>query len=172
MTFKDRQLNSMTFQAWKIKFLNSMTFKVFYDLYEPCLMNIWAFNTVTFTWYQTNFRPTENFDRNLLHKELFNIFAPYFWLLSVALSSAHAQCATRTNPKWCLFCWVTTNPCNLIVAHTAPVRFSTVPAKNFDLDFGEQNFWTAWRLNFPTESLVPRERNTGPKFVWYRINVA
>ena len=78
MTFKDRQLNSMTFQAWKIKFLNSMTFKVFYDLYEPCLMNIWAFNTVTFTWYQTNFRPTENFDRNLLHKELFNIFAPYF----------------------------------------------------------------------------------------------
>ena len=29
MTFKDRQLNSMTFQAWKMKFLNSMTLKVF-----------------------------------------------------------------------------------------------------------------------------------------------
>ena len=29
MTFKDRQLNSMTFQAWKMKFLNSMTFQVF-----------------------------------------------------------------------------------------------------------------------------------------------
>ena len=25
----------MTFQAWKIKFLNSMTFQVFHDLYEP-----------------------------------------------------------------------------------------------------------------------------------------
>ena len=36
MTFKDQQLNSMTFQAWKIKFLNSMTFQVFHDLYEPC----------------------------------------------------------------------------------------------------------------------------------------
>ena len=28
MTFKDRQLNSLTFQALKIKFLNSMTFQV------------------------------------------------------------------------------------------------------------------------------------------------
>ena len=35
MTFKDRQLNSMTFQAWKMKFLNSVTFQVFHDLYEP-----------------------------------------------------------------------------------------------------------------------------------------
>ena len=34
MTFKDRQLKSMTFQAWKMKFLNSMTFQVFHDLYE------------------------------------------------------------------------------------------------------------------------------------------
>ena len=25
----------MTFQAWKIKLLNSMTFQVFHDLYEP-----------------------------------------------------------------------------------------------------------------------------------------
>ena len=36
MTFKDRQLNSITFQALKMKFLNSMTFQVFHDLYEPC----------------------------------------------------------------------------------------------------------------------------------------
>ena len=36
MTFQDWQLNSMTFQAWKMKFLNSMTFQVFHDLYEPC----------------------------------------------------------------------------------------------------------------------------------------
>ena len=36
MNFHDRQLNSMTFQAWKIKFLNVMTFQVFHDLYEPC----------------------------------------------------------------------------------------------------------------------------------------
>ena len=36
MTFKDRQLNSMTFQAWKMKSLNSMTFQVFCDLYESC----------------------------------------------------------------------------------------------------------------------------------------
>ena len=26
----------MTFQAWKMKFLNSMTFSVSHDLYEPC----------------------------------------------------------------------------------------------------------------------------------------
>ena len=26
----------MTFQAWKMKCLNSMTFQPFYDLYEPC----------------------------------------------------------------------------------------------------------------------------------------
>ena len=36
MTFKERQLNSMTFQALKMKFLNSKTFQVFHDLYEPC----------------------------------------------------------------------------------------------------------------------------------------
>ena len=36
MTFQDQQLISMTFQAWKIKFLNSMTFQAFHDLYEPC----------------------------------------------------------------------------------------------------------------------------------------
>ena len=26
----------MTFQAWKMKFLNFTTFQVFHDLYEPC----------------------------------------------------------------------------------------------------------------------------------------
>ena len=26
----------MTFQVWKMKFSNSMTFQVFHDLYEPC----------------------------------------------------------------------------------------------------------------------------------------
>ena len=36
MAFKDRKLNFMTFQALKMKFLNSMTFHVFYDLYQPC----------------------------------------------------------------------------------------------------------------------------------------
>ena len=36
MTFQDQQLNSLTFQAWKMKCLNSMTFQVFPDLYEPC----------------------------------------------------------------------------------------------------------------------------------------
>ena len=36
MICKDRKLNSMTFQALKIKFLNSKTFPVFHDLYEPC----------------------------------------------------------------------------------------------------------------------------------------
>ena len=40
MTFKDRQLNSMTFQAWKIKFLNSMTFQFFHDLYKPWMNNL------------------------------------------------------------------------------------------------------------------------------------
>ena len=33
--FQGPQLNSMTFQVWKMKFLNSMTFQVFHDLYEP-----------------------------------------------------------------------------------------------------------------------------------------
>ena len=36
MALKDRQLNSMAFQALKMKLLNSMTFQVFYDLCEPC----------------------------------------------------------------------------------------------------------------------------------------
>ena len=36
MTFKDCQLNSVAFQAWKMKFLNSMIFQVFHDQYEPC----------------------------------------------------------------------------------------------------------------------------------------
>ena len=35
MSFKDRQLNFMTFQARKMKFLNSMTFQIFHDPYEP-----------------------------------------------------------------------------------------------------------------------------------------
>ena len=26
----------MTFQAWKMKFLNSMTFSIFHDLHKPC----------------------------------------------------------------------------------------------------------------------------------------
>ena len=36
MTFKDRQLNFMTFKAWKIKFVNFISFQVFHDPYEPC----------------------------------------------------------------------------------------------------------------------------------------
>ena len=34
MTFKDRQLNPMPFQALKMKYFNSMTFQVFHDPYE------------------------------------------------------------------------------------------------------------------------------------------
>ena len=30
----------MTFQAWKMKFLNFTTFQVFHDLYEPCTQRI------------------------------------------------------------------------------------------------------------------------------------
>ena len=37
MTFQDRQLHPMTFQAWKMKFLTSKTFQVFHDQYEPWL---------------------------------------------------------------------------------------------------------------------------------------
>ena len=43
MTFKDRKLNSMTFQALKTKFLHSITFQVFHDLYEPCKKVITVF---------------------------------------------------------------------------------------------------------------------------------
>ena len=31
MTFHDPQLNSLTFQTWKLKYLNSMTLQVFHD---------------------------------------------------------------------------------------------------------------------------------------------
>ena len=34
----------MTFQAWKIKFLNSMIFQVFHDPYEPYLLHIVNWN--------------------------------------------------------------------------------------------------------------------------------
>ena len=34
MTFRDQKLNFMTFQAWKMKFLNYITFQVFHDPYE------------------------------------------------------------------------------------------------------------------------------------------
>ena len=37
LIFHDLQGPTMTFQAWKMKCLNSMTFQVFHDLYEPCL---------------------------------------------------------------------------------------------------------------------------------------
>ena len=43
MTFKDRKLNSMTFQALKTKFLHSITFQVFHDLCEPCKKVITVF---------------------------------------------------------------------------------------------------------------------------------
>ena len=43
MTFKDRKLNSMTFQALKTKFLHSITFPVFHDLCEPCKKVITVF---------------------------------------------------------------------------------------------------------------------------------
>ena len=35
MTFNDWQLNLVTFQAWRMKFLNSMIFQVFHDQYKP-----------------------------------------------------------------------------------------------------------------------------------------
>ena len=40
MIFKDRKLNSMTFQALKMKFLNSKTFQVFHDLDHPVLKTV------------------------------------------------------------------------------------------------------------------------------------
>ena len=44
MTFRDQKLNSMTFQALKMKFLNSKTFQVFQDLYKPCTNSEWDEN--------------------------------------------------------------------------------------------------------------------------------
>ena len=35
-TFHDLNRNSMTFKAWKAKFLDFMTFLVFHDLHKPC----------------------------------------------------------------------------------------------------------------------------------------
>jgi len=40
MTFHDLHLNFMTFQDWKMKITNSMTFQVFHDLYEPWTLDI------------------------------------------------------------------------------------------------------------------------------------
>ena len=47
MTFKDPQLNSMTFQAWKMKFLNSITFQVFHDLQNWALPGFLFFMCIT-----------------------------------------------------------------------------------------------------------------------------
>ena len=49
---KDQQLNSRTFKAWKTKFLKSMTFQVFHDLYEPWVILIWC-STKYFVWLKT-----------------------------------------------------------------------------------------------------------------------
>ena len=59
MTFQDWQLNSMTFQAWKMKFLNSMTFQIFHDLYEPCFEQLGPCGLCK--WYATSIsqRPRE-----------------------------------------------------------------------------------------------------------------
>ena len=40
MTFQDRQLNSMTFQARKMTLFNFITFQVFHDLYELCVSKL------------------------------------------------------------------------------------------------------------------------------------
>ena len=42
----NHQLNSMSFQAWKLKYLNSMTFEVFHGLYKPWLGKWWTLMTV------------------------------------------------------------------------------------------------------------------------------
>ena len=31
----------MTFQAWTMKFLNSMIFQIFHDLYKPCYFHMY-----------------------------------------------------------------------------------------------------------------------------------
>ena len=68
MTFKDRQLNSMTFQAWKLKFLNSMTMQVvFHDLCEPCICK------------QLDFRVSSDEDENLFEKST-PLPPPLVWL--------------------------------------------------------------------------------------------
>ena len=36
--FNDLIQYSMTFQAWNFDLLNSMTFQVFHDPYEPCIL--------------------------------------------------------------------------------------------------------------------------------------
>ena len=33
----------MTFEAWKIKFLKTMTFQLFHDPYEPCYFSLLKF---------------------------------------------------------------------------------------------------------------------------------
>ena len=54
MTFKDRQLNSMTFQAWKMKFLNSMTFQVFHDLCTNPVFGLLVCEHIATTWKKLN----------------------------------------------------------------------------------------------------------------------
>ena len=39
MTFHDQKLNFMTFQGWKMKFVNYITFQVFHDPYESIVQN-------------------------------------------------------------------------------------------------------------------------------------
>ena len=54
MTFKDQQLNSMTFQAWKMKFLNSMTFQVFHDLCTNPVFGLLVCEHIATTWKKLN----------------------------------------------------------------------------------------------------------------------
>lgn len=95
----------------------------------------------TLTWCQTN----------LVHKGLVNIFAlftrnwPPSWILTFVSSFIICPCAVRNlnKSKMASRCWVTTHQCNhalavgniktVIVANTAPVKFSTAPARNLTL---------------------------------------
>ena len=54
MTFHHRQLNSMTFKAWKMKFLHFTAFWIFHDFIWPCIklgsrdrrLKVWGFKGV------------------------------------------------------------------------------------------------------------------------------
>ena len=61
MIFHDRQVNFMTSQACKMKFLNFMTFPVFHNLYKPRPKTFWILHEFgnTNVYFYCHFPPTQ-----------------------------------------------------------------------------------------------------------------
>ena len=99
MTFKDRKLNSMTIQALKTKFLNSMTFMVFHDLYGPC-------SSQGGTW-------TRGLQVQRSYRSAGDAASSYLWFIHIYNSKLGLEFQIRPRSQklgtlkyWLIHCWV------------------------------------------------------------------